>query len=104
MSELVFRHAGKWDLVPQKEILYLESCNKLSKVVTVHREYFLSTPLQVLAEHLPADQFIKIHRRYIVSKLHIRAIGNAYILIADKELPISRQGRSELRDKYRMFV
>lgn len=53
MSELAFRTAGKWELVPQEEIQYIESCNKLSKVVTVNREYLLSTPLQVLADHLP---------------------------------------------------
>jgi len=104
MSEFIFRNAGKWELVQQNEILYIESCNKLSKVVTVNREYLLSTPLQVLAEHLPSDQFIKIHRSFIVSKLHIRGIASTYILVADKELPISRQGRAELRDKYRMFV
>lgn len=104
MKELVFRTAGKWELVLQEEIQYIESCNKLSKVVTVHREYLLSTPLQVLADHLPPDLFIKVHRSFIVSKLHIRAISKGSVLVADKELPISRLGRSELKQKCRMFV
>ncbi len=104
MKELAFRTAGKWELVPQEEIQYIESCNKLSKVVTVHREYLLSTPLQVLAENLPPELFIKVHRSFIVCKLHIRGISKGCVQVANRELPISRLGRSELKHKYRMFV
>ena len=100
-EEIVLRNGNKWDVVPHGQIQYIEADNKICKVVTVNREYILSTPLQELEDFLPKEIFIKIHRCYIVSSLYISAICKSGIIVAGRELPVSRKAQPDLNFRYR---
>jgi DNA-binding LytR/AlgR family response regulator len=43
-----------------------------------------------MEQSLPADQFVRIHRSYIVSKSKIETIQNNAVLIAGKQLPVGK--------------
>lgn len=43
-----------------------------------------------LLEHLPAKQFIRIHKSYIINKIHVSEIRASRILIDGEVLPIGR--------------
>ena len=43
-----------------------------------------------LNQYLPVQQFVRIHKSYIVNKMHVTEIRSSRILIDDQELPIGR--------------
>ena len=55
--------------------------------------------LQNAEEALPIDQFIKIHKSYIIHTKHIQKIVGDSIWINDLELPISRSNKEEILKK-----
>ena len=55
--------------------------------------------LQNAEEALPIDQFIKIHKSYIIHTKHIQKIVGDSIWIDDVELPISRTNKEEILKK-----
>jgi DNA-binding LytR/AlgR family response regulator len=48
---------------------------------------------------LPADQFCRIHRSYIVSFRHIEEFTSETVLIAGMNLPIARQYKTAFFEK-----
>lgn len=99
-EELLIRNGKKWVVVPQTQIKYIVSENKLCKVVTATHEYLLSTPLQVLEADLPGHVFIKVHRSCIVAWSSITAITDSAIYIDKLELPVSRKILMDIKNRY----
>ena len=84
-----------------KEILFFEGSGNYIKI---HTES--STPLMVLEKlseleiKLPQNQFVRVHKSYIVNLSQIKQIeGNMIKLIGNKEVPISQSYREILLDK-----
>jgi DNA-binding LytR/AlgR family response regulator len=49
-----------------------------------------------LENQLPAKQFLKVHKSYIVSIPHIKAIEGNEILAGEARIPISRNLKDEV--------
>jgi len=45
---------------------------------------------------LPAGEFLRIHKSYIVSKAHITAVMKNSVFIGDLELPVGENYRDEI--------
>jgi DNA-binding LytR/AlgR family response regulator len=43
-----------------------------------------------MEQSLPAEQFVRIHRSYIVAKNKIEAIQNNAVVIGSKQLPVGK--------------
>jgi DNA-binding LytR/AlgR family response regulator len=56
------------------EVLYFQSQDKLTRVVTASGEALIRTPLKELAGQLDSQQFWQVHRSVIVRVAQIRAI------------------------------
>ncbi|MBC6608053.1 response regulator transcription factor [Hymenobacter sp. BT188] len=87
--------------VPYQDILYVEG---LKDYVKVHRRSearpLLSLmSLKSLEERLPARQFMRIHRSYIVGLQHITAIGRGAVQIGAETIPVS-DGYREAFDQF----
>ncbi|QIL74654.1 LytR/AlgR family response regulator transcription factor [Hymenobacter sp. HDW8] len=87
--------------VPYQDILYVEG---LKDYVKVHRRSearpLLSLlSLKALEERLPARQFMRIHRSYIVGLQHITAIGRGTVQIGAETIPVS-DGYREAFDQF----
>ncbi len=76
-------------------IHYLESLNDKVTIHLQDREVTTTQRISYLAEKLPKQQFIRIHRSYIISLAHIAAYNNIMVEIKDRELPIGRNYRSQ---------
>ena len=59
--------ANTTKLVPTKSVLYFQSIEKYTEVVTAHERHLIRTPLKELLETLDPREFAQIHRRTIVS-------------------------------------
>jgi DNA-binding LytR/AlgR family response regulator len=60
------------------------------------QELIIHQTLVSLEEILPADQFFRIHKSYLVNIAHIDVVSGGRIFIDGHELPISRHRREEL--------
>lgn len=73
------------------EILYVESNDReVSIYATENRTYRNKTGISQW-ESILGDDFIRIHRSYIVNRAAITSIDKEYVHIADSQLPVSRK-------------
>ena len=78
------------------DILYIESLKDYIKVITVNKTIITKQSISSIEEMLPKENFIRIHRSYIVSLNKIESYTNELIGIAKQELPISRMYKLEV--------
>jgi DNA-binding LytR/AlgR family response regulator len=93
---LTLRVDKKNVLVSFNEILYIESLRDYIKVVTIHKTIVTKYSISTLKDILPKNEFIRIHRSYIVAISKIQSFTNETIGIEKKELPISRMYKMEV--------
>lgn len=97
MSEsLVVRTGSKLLPVAASQILYVKSSGKLCTIKTADRDYHVRMPLNDLEQCLPADNFVRIHRSFLISLKHIVEINAMRVIVGAKSLPVSRKGRNQL--------
>lgn len=72
------------------EILYIESKREYIDIVTKSRSLLTKLPLGEVEELLTKNNFIRVHRSFIVAKQKIDAFTAAGIEIDGKEIPIGR--------------
>src|SRR5579863_6331292 len=72
------------------DILYIESLKEYIKIYTSDKIIVTKYQLGQIEEHLPKEDFLRIHRSFIVAKEKIDAFKSTEIEINDKQLPIGR--------------
>lgn len=78
------------------DILYIESLKDYIKVVTATKNIITKQSISSLEEVLPKNNFVRIHRSFIVAINKIESFTTDTIEIAKHELPISRMYRHEV--------
>lgn len=86
--------------IPFKDILYVESFGKKSKVTTYTEEFEVNEMLSNLQARLPGRKFMRCHRCYIVRNAAIKQIIQNYaVLLNGSKIPISRKYISFLSEQ-----
>src|ERR1700712_2097260 len=82
------------------DIIFCEGLKDYTQVYTTKKTKPIITlqNLKTFSERLPAKNFVRIHRSYIVSLNHIESITKKEVEIADKILPIGNSYRNNLLD------
>jgi DNA-binding LytR/AlgR family response regulator len=89
-SFLYFRADRKMVKVFFNDILFIEALKDYIKIVVPSKTIITKYVLTTLAELLPADEFLRIHKSYIVAINKIESYNADSIQIAKHELPIGR--------------
>lgn len=76
------------------DILYIESLSDYVKIYLRDKRIVTRENISTLEEILPPQNFIRIHRSYIVSLAKIQSYTNETVEVNKKELPISRSYKS----------
>jgi DNA-binding LytR/AlgR family response regulator len=79
-----------------QEILYLEADRSYCKVITETRTFTLSTSMNNVYEQLNHEDFIKVHRSYIVNVNRITSLDGNSVKIRETEIQMSREYRDDL--------
>lgn len=83
-------------------IIYIEGLKDYVKIQTESKKAILSLlTMKGLAETLPADKFMRIHKSYIISIERITSISRNRVMVSDKWIPIGENYREAFRE--RMF-
>ncbi|MEM7371886.1 MAG: LytTR family DNA-binding domain-containing protein [Bacteroidota bacterium] len=78
------------------DILYIEGLKDYVKIYTGKKMVVTRLNLKGIAEKLPEDQFIRIHRSFIVSLSKIAAFQKGNISLGDRQLPVGDTYREAL--------
>lgn len=70
------------------DIFYIEGFGDYIKVVTANAVHTSHYSLNKIGELLPEQQFIRMHKSFIINVRHIQFVEGNLVRILDKELPI----------------
>jgi DNA-binding LytR/AlgR family response regulator len=70
------------------DIFYVEGFGDYIKVVTANAVHTSYSSLNKIGELLPEQQFIRIHKSFIINLRHIQFVEGNLVRILDKELPL----------------
>lgn len=90
---LFLKTEKKYIRLQVSEILYVESMKDYIKVHTTTGSFLSYQTLSNFAGQLPAQQFMRIHRSYIIALEKVVVFTPEQVEIGKKQLPISRERR-----------
>lgn len=99
---LYFRAERKMIKVFLSEILFIESLKDYVKIMTTKGQIITKLSISSVEEMLPDDQFIRIHRSFIIAINKIDSFTNADVFIGKSELPIGPLYKHEITRKLRV--
>ena len=82
-----------------EEILFVEALQNYVTIHTADKKFITYLTFKSVEEYLPADQFIKTHKSYIVSASKINSIEGNDIRIGNHHIPISRNEKEDVMER-----
>ncbi|WHH60263.1 LytTR family DNA-binding domain-containing protein [Petroclostridium sp. X23] len=97
--------AGRFLLIDEKDIVYIEAQRKHTLIYTTSNQYESSTPLGELEQKLNRKNFLRIHRSYIINFTFVKEVGmwfnnNLSVMMKGYEkniIPVSRSMMKEFK-------
>ncbi len=86
-----------------KDIYYFEADRNYCKIYSKTRECLLVMTLKDIGEKLPKEQFLRIHRSYIVNLSHVDEVAGSHVVVLKKAIPLSKALRGKLLDRLQTF-
>ena len=104
LDRIVIKEGENVYVIPVSEIFYIEAQDDYVMIHTKERKYLKLMSLRSLSEGLSSQQFVRVHRSFIVNVSEISKIGNYtkdshQIILSDgKIIKVSRSGLALLRE------
>lgn len=99
---LYFRAERKMIKVLLNDILFIESLKDYVKVMTTKGQLVTKLSISSLEEMLPEDEFVRIHRSFIIALSRIDSYTSTDVYIGKSELPIGPLYKNEITKKLRV--
>jgi two-component system, LytTR family, response regulator len=81
------------------DILYIESLHEYIRIHLKDESYTIYHSLKSLLDILPAEQFIQVHRSFIINFNRITAVDGNTIKVEDIELSVGKNFREDLLNR-----
>ena len=82
-----------------KDILYLEAYGNYLKIITPSQNYVTRGTLIDFEKKLPATQFIKIHKSFLVAISKIKKLEGNRLFVGNSEIPVGHLYKNDLIKK-----
>jgi DNA-binding LytR/AlgR family response regulator len=79
-----------------EDIVWIESIKDYVRIHTVSGPLVSYLRISYMEEKLPPNQFVRVHKSFIVSLDHIQAVSATYIRVNNTEVPIGRIYKAKL--------
>jgi two-component system, LytTR family, response regulator len=102
-SRIVVKDNGKIKIIPLAQVQYIEAADDYVKIFTAEGNFLKKKTMQYFEDSLPQQEFIRIHRSYIVNAQLITRItpnekeSHLALLTTGAQLPVSKAGYSKLK-------
>ena len=103
-NRVVVKDNGKIKIIPVAQVQYLEAADDYVKIITAEGNFLKKKTMQYFEESLPPQEFIRIHRSYIVNAQLITRIdlhekdSHLALLTTGQRLPVSKAGYAKLKE------
>jgi DNA-binding LytR/AlgR family response regulator len=87
---------SKFEKVLYQDVRYIEALQNYVIIYTAGKKLITYLTLTSLENQLPKDQFLKVHKSYIIAVRHVKAIEGNEIIMDDRRIPISRNLKEEV--------
>ena len=87
---------GKLVKVEHSTIIYAQSIKDYVIIFTTSGSHITHMTMKYLAELLPSDLFIHMHRSYLIGISHLTRVGNNEIYLDKITIPIGDSFRKEV--------
>jgi two-component system LytT family response regulator len=104
-DRIVIKDHSTIRIIPVNQVQYIEAADDYIKVVTAEGHWLKNKTMAAMEKQLPDQQFVRIHRSYLVnvqeiSKLHpMEKESYVAVLKNNKQLPVSKTGYQKLKEK-----
>jgi two-component system, LytTR family, response regulator len=106
LDRVITRMGSKITVIPVEKIWYIESADDYVMIYSELGNHLKEKTMKYFEEHLPREQFIRIHRSYIVNLSQVVSIElyskDSYIaaMKSGAKLKVSAEGYRRLREKF----
>jgi two-component system, LytTR family, response regulator len=106
LERVITRLGSKITVIPVEKIIYLEAADDYVTICSDQGRHLKEKTMKYFEAHLPKDQFIRIHRGYIVNINEIKSLElyskDSYLAILrnGERLKVSAEGYKRLREKF----
>ncbi len=98
-SDSIFiKTSQKYEKVSFNDILFIEGMDNYISIQTTTEKYITHTTLTSFLEKLPAQNFIKTHKSFIVNINKVTSLEGNLLGIEKHKLPVSRNYRSQVKE------
>ena len=94
-SDLFVKVGTRTIKVDFNDVLYIEALSTYSVLVTSSHKHIVYLTLKNLAERLPFDNFLRVHRSYIVNMQRIEAVEDYMLKLGSYEVPVGKSYQEE---------
>jgi two-component system LytT family response regulator len=104
VSRIVVRKANSINIIPLDQVKYVEAQNDYVMIWYTNGKALKQQTMKYYEDNLPASEFVRVHRSYIVNVLAIKRIepygkeNHVAILNTGEKLPVSKSGYKKLKD------
>ena len=97
LNDRIFvRHKDRMIKIVIADMLYIEADRNYCNVFTTDKEYLLATTLKAIEGKLPDQQFVRVHRSYLINLHRVDEVGETHVGIAGNRIPLSHLLRDDL--------
>ncbi len=103
-NRIVVKDGGKIRIIPLPQVQYLEAADDYVKIFTNNGSFLKKKTMQYFEQFLQREQFIRIHRSYIINVQLITRIDplekdtHLALLTTGARLPVSKAGYAKLKE------
>ena len=87
------------------DIVLVEAYDKYCYIYTKEKKYLLNIQLKTVVDHLPEEQFLQVHRSYVINFDAIEKIrpGENIVEVAGKQIPVSKSHKNALFSRLKLL-
>lgn len=85
--------------VKLEDILYIESLKDYVSIHTHQERYLTKQRISYMEEKLPTDNFLRVHRSFLIAIDKITAFSSSTIELGETEVPVGRSYRDEVLER-----
>lgn len=87
---------GKLVKLAVNEIVYIQAYQEYVSIFTMTNKYFVYERMKNIEKLLPKENFLRVHRSYIVNLGKIESFSGSILEVSGFEIPVSRSQKDEV--------
>ncbi len=102
-DHVFIKQDSRYIKIKLEEIFYIEALADYVNIYLENKRHTILSTMKAIEAKLPDDQFVRVHRSYIVRIDRIKEIEDNTIVMGEKLIPVSRSYKENLMNHLKML-